>query len=63
MRSICYLLPFPMIHWTTLFKIIALTYLKTIGPLFQIWSTKSKDTAGFEAFSQRAGLAIKDKEN
>ncbi len=59
----CYRLPISMINWTTLFMMTALSYLKTIWPLFQLSKTKSKYTADCEAIAKIAGLAIKDKGN
>ncbi len=63
MRSICYLLPISLIIWTTLFKMLTLSYLKAICPLFQLWKTTPKHTADWEAFLKIARRAIKDKVN
>ncbi len=60
---ICHVLPISLINWTTLFKMVTISYLKTICPLFQLRKTKSKYTADCKAFSNIARLAFKDEGN
>ncbi len=44
----------------THFNVTALCHLKTICPLYQIWKTKLKYAANWEAFSKIVRPAIKD---